>query len=178
MAKTITITNGTGTGSLVNGSYSVTANVVGYNNDTLSPDNVQITENENEYSFTISANGLLTLHVTEEGTPNGTPIVGATFIRTDAAGYGYGDPITTDEQGDAVFENVPYAETDAPTLYYKQTASDGNHEFDAENQSITLNTVTNTIQIANPAGETRTIRLTDTNYANLAIESGTLTFTN
>lgn len=176
MAKTVTINNGTGEVSLINGTYCVTANVIGYDNDSLSPDSVNVETGINTYAFTIAANGTLILHVTEEGTENGTPIVGATFIRTDAAGYGYGDSITTDEQGNAVFNNVPYAEANTPTVYYKQTASDGDHEFNVEVQQVDLTEALTTIQIANPRGEERTIRLTDANYPNLAIESGTLTF--
>ena len=37
---------------------------------------------------------------------------------------------------------------------------------------------TSTIEIENPVGATRTITLTDTNYANLPISSGTITLTN
>ena len=178
MAKTITITNGTGTGSLINNAYSVTASVAGYDNTSIDPASITVEEGTNTYAFTIAANGTLTLHVTEDGTASGTPIVGATFVRTDAAGYQYGDAITTDAQGDAILANVPYDATNAPTIYYKQTASDGDHEFEDNVKQIDLTESETTIQIANPAGDERTIRLTDANYANLAIESGTITFTN
>lgn len=177
MAKTVTITNGTGTAELINDTYAVTANVTGYDNSSIAPSSVTVVNGTNNYAFTISATGTLTLHVTEDGTTTGTPIVGATFIRTDSTGTEYGTQITTDSNGDAVFNNVPYAATDAPTIYFKQTASDGNHEFDTTVQNTTLTTSTETIQITNQPGATRTITLTDENYNDLPI-TGSLTLTN
>lgn len=178
MAKVINITNGTGTGELINDNYSVTATVTGYDNTSVNPATVSVVEGTNEYAFTISANGTLTLHVTEDGTASGTPIVGATFIRTDSTGNEYGNVITTDTNGDAVFANVPFDATNAPIIYFKQTASDGSHEFISTVQNTTLSTSTETLQIQNTVGATRTITLTDTNYENLPIDSATLTFTN
>ena len=178
MAKIINITNGQGTESLINGQYTVEANVTGYENSSINPSSVNIVEGTNTYQFTISATGTLTLHVTEDGTSTGTPIVGATFVRTDSTGNEYGSTITTDSNGDAVFNNVPYAAPDAPTIYYKQTASDGDHEFDDEVASTTMTTSTSTVEIENEPGATRTITLTDANYANLPIETGTLTLNN
>ena len=178
MAKTINIVNGTGTGELINDTYQVTADVVGYDNASISPNSITVDASTNTYSFTISADGTLTLHVTEDGTAGGTPIVGATFVRTDESGTEYGSVITTDASGNAVFNNVPYAATGAPTIYYKQTASDLDHEFDNTVQSTTLTTNTATIEVQNPVGATRTISLLDENYANLPIDSGTLTLTN
>lgn len=178
MAKTITITNGTGSAELINDSYTVTSNVTGYDNTSILPSSVDITAGTNSYAFTISATGTLTLHVTEDGTSTGTPIVGATFIRTDSTGNQYGSVITTDSNGDAVFNNVPYAESGAPTIYYLQTASDGNHEFSNTVASTTMTTSTATLEIQNAPGATRTITLTDTNYQNLPIENGSITLTN
>lgn len=178
MAKTITITNGTGTASLINDTYTVTSNVTGYDNTSILPASVDIVNGTNSYAFTISSNGTLTLHVSEDGTATGTPIVGATFIRTDASGNEYGTAITTDSNGDAVFNNVPYDATNAPTIYFKQTASDGNHEFDTTVQNTTMTTQTSTLEITNTPGATRTITLTDANYTNLPIGEGTITLTN
>lgn len=177
MAKTVTITNGTGTVELINDTYTVTADVTGYDNTSIDPSSITVDASTNTYAFTIAATGTLTLHVTDDGTSTGTPIVGATFIRTDASGNEYGTAITTDAQGNAVFNNVPFAATDAPTIYYKQTASDGDHEFDTTVQSTTLTTQTSTVEIQNLPGATRTINLTDANYANLPI-TGSLTLTN
>ena len=175
MSKVININNGTGTGELINGSYTVTANVTGYDNTSINPSSVNIEAGTNTYAFTISATGTLTLHVTEDGTTTGTPIVGATFVRTDSSGTEYGTPITSDTNGDAVFNNVPFDATNAPLIYYKQTASDGDHEFDQTVQSTTLTTSTSTVEIINQPGATRTINLTDANYSNLPIESGSIT---
>lgn len=178
MAKVITITNGTGTGELINDTYAVTAEVTGYNNTSIDPSTLNVVEGTNDYAFTIAATGTLTLHVTEDGTSTGTPIVGATFVRTDSQGTEYGNTITTDDTGNAVFNNVPFAETGAPLIYFKQTASDGDHEFDATVQNTTMTTSEETLEIQNTPGATRTITLMDANYQNLPIDSGTITLTN
>ena len=177
MAKIVTITNGTGTGELINDSYTVTANVTGYDNTSIDPSSINVVEGTNSYAFTIAATGTLTLHVTEDGTSSGTPIVGATFVRTDSSGNVYGTAITSDASGDAVFNNVPFADSGAPTIYFKQTASDGDHEFDSTVQNTNMTTSTETVQITNQPGASRTITLTDANYTNLPID-GELTFTN
>lgn len=178
MAKTVIITNGTGSTELINDTYSVTANITGYDNTSIDPASISVTEGVNNYTFTVSATGTLTLHVTDNGTEAGTPIVGATFIRTDSAGTEYGSIITTDSNGDAVFNNVPFDDTNAPTIYYKQTSSDNDHEFDNTVQNTIMTTSTSTIQIENSKGATRTISLTDANYTNLPIDSGSITLTN
>jgi len=178
MAKIININNGQGSEELINGQYTVEANVTGYENTSINPNSISVVEGTNAYQFTISATGTLTLHVTEDGTTTGTPIVGATFVRTDSTGTEYGGVITTDTNGDAVFNNVPFDATNAPTVYYKQTASDGDHEFINTVQQATLTTSTSTVEIQNAPGATRTITLTDANYSNLPIESGTLTLDN
>ena len=172
MAKpyTVSITGGTGTEAILNDSYNVTASVPGYDNASILPATVNIVDGTNNYAFTIAATGTLTIHVTEDGTSTGTPIVGATFVRTDASGTVYGSTITTDSQGDAVFDNVPFATTGAPLIYYKQTASDGEHEFDATVQNTTLTTSAATVEVANATPATRTITLTDANYTNLPID--------
>ena len=177
MAKTIVITNGSGTSNLINDTYSVTAAVTGYDNTSINPSSINVVEGTNTYAFTISATGTLTLHVTEDGTQSGTPIVGATFVRTDSTGNTYGSAITSDTNGDAVFDNVPFDSTNAPTIYFKQTASDGDHEFSDQVQSTTMTTSTSTVEIQNSLGALRTISLTDANYANLPID-GSLTLTN
>lgn len=178
MAKVINITNGTGTGELINDTYTVTATVTGYDDTSIDPSTLNIVEGTNSYALSISATGTLTLHVTDDGTATGNPIVGATFYRTDSVGTEYGTVITSDSNGDAVFNNVPFDATNAPTIYYKQTASDGDHEFVNTVQSTTMTSSTSTIEVENPVGATRTITLTDTNYSNLPISSGTITLTN
>ncbi len=178
MNKNVVITNGTGNIDLINGSYTVSASVNGYDNTSILPTSINVVEGTNEYNFTIAADGVLSLHVTEDGTSSGTPVVGATFVRTDSNGVEYGSVITSDSNGDAVFNNVPYATTDAPIIYYKQTASDGNHEFSSAVANTSMTASTATVEVANPLGASRTINLTDANYANLPIDSGTLTLNN
>ena len=178
MNKTVNINNGVGTIDLINGSYTVTSNTIGYDDTTISPSSITVEEGTNTYSFTIAATGALTIHVTEDKTESGTPVVGATFVRTDENGVEYGTPITTNSSGDAVFNNVPFATENAPVIYFRQTASDGNHEFDNTVQNTTMTSDTSTIQIQNTIGATRTINLTDANYENLPIETSILTLTN
>lgn len=177
MAKTIVITNGSGTSNLINDTYSVTSSVTGYDNTSINPSSINVVEGTNTYAFTISATGTLTLHVTEDGTQSGTPIVGATFVRTDSTGNTYGSAITSDTNGDAVFNNVPFDSTNAPTIYFKQTASDGDHEFSDQVQNTTMTTSTSTVEIQNTIGALRTISLTDANYENLPLD-GSLILTN
>lgn len=177
MAKTIVITNGSGTSNLINDTYSVTSSVTGYDNTSINPSSINVVEGTNTYAFTISATGTLTLHVTEDGTQSGTPIVGATFVRTDSSGNTYGSAITSDTNGDAVFNNVPFDSTNAPTIYFKQTASDGDHEFSDQVQNTTMTTSTSTVEIQNTIGALRTISLTDANYENLPLD-GSLILTN
>ncbi len=172
MAKpyNISINGGSGTAQVLNDSYNVTANVAGYNNASILPASLDVTAGTNNYALTIAATGTLTLHVTEDGTESGTPIVGATFARTDSLGTAYGSEITTDASGNAVFENVPFDSTNAPLIYYKQTASDGEHEFDDTIQNTSLTTSTSTVEIENAVPATRTFTLTDANYANLPLD--------
>lgn len=49
-----------------------------------------------------------------------------------------GKEITTNDDGNAVFENVSYAQTGSNTIYYKQISGDGGHTFDDTVKSITM----------------------------------------
>ena len=177
MNKTVNINDGSGSVDLVNGTYNVSASVNGYDNTSIDPSSINVIEGTNNYNFTIAATGTLTLHVSEDGTSSGTPVVGAIFIRTDESGNEYGSEITTSASGDAVFEKVPYAESDAPTIYFKQKSSDGDHEFNSNVQNTTLTTSTLTVEIVNTKAATRTIGLTDENYTGLPIDTGSLSIT-
>lgn len=171
----INITNGTGSGRVLNGEYSVTANVTGYDNASILPATQEITAGTDSYAFTIASTGTLTLHVTEDGTAGGTPVVGATFLRCDSGGATYGAAVTSDASGNAVFNFVPFAAADAPLIYYKQTASDGDHEFNPALVNTSMTASTQTIEVTNSLAALRTVALTDTNYANLPIETGSIT---
>lgn len=178
MAKpyTIDIIDGTATSNVATGTYKVTSEIAGYDNASISPAEVTVTEDVTSYAFKVSANGTLTLHVTEDGTDSGTAIVGATFSRCDKSGNEYGDPVVTDDLGNATFDHVPYAESDAPLIYYKQITSDGDHDFSSELANTSLSEETLTVEIANGLPPESTITLTDANYEDLPIESGVITF--
>lgn len=177
MGKSITITNGSGTSEILTGTYSVTVSSNGYDESSITPSSVQIKSDTSEYKFSIAGNGTLTLHVSEDGTSGGKAVVGAKFIRTDSSGTVYGSEITTDSNGNAIFANVPYSATNAPNIYFKQTLSDGEHEYSSDIITVTLDTITKTYEIMNALPSSKTIILTDSNYENLPIESAIITLT-
>lgn len=176
MAKpySITITNGVGQANVLEDSYSVTSNTPGYLDSSIDPKTLDITGSASEYSLKISGEASLTLHVTDTGTSTGVPIVGAKFIRCDRLGNTYGSEVTTDSTGNAVFQNLPYAQENAPDVFYKQTTGDGTHTFDSTLKSIILDSVTNTKEVENPLPPLKTFKLEDANYTGLMIESGTI----
>ncbi len=169
----IPITNGKGSKMLLNGSYDVTSNIKGYDNSTIKPNILNIT-NETTYNFTIEAKGTLTIHISDDGTSTGVPIIGATIYRTDSSGNTYGEAIITDDNGEAILKNVPYSENNAPLIYFIQTTSDGEHTFNEEIQNTSLQTETKTIEITNPEVTERTFNITDATYENLPIEDGNI----
>lgn len=170
---TIPITNGKGSIKLVTGTYSAQAVAGGYDATTLNPKSVTIVDGTELYAFTISANGVLTLHVTDTGDPStGVQVVGAKFIRTDSTGTIVGTEIITGTDGNAVFNNVPFAESGSNTIYYKQISSDGGHTFDDAVKSIVMTEETKTIQITNPPAPTRNFTLMDASFPNIPVIDG------
>ena len=170
---TIPITNGKGSIELVTGTYNVTAVAGGYDSSTLAPTSVNIVDGVETYAFTISAKGTLTLHVTDTGDAStGIDIFGAKFVRTDSTGTILGTEITTDQEGNAVFNNVPYAATDSNPIYYKQISSDGGHTFDDTVKSIIMTEETQTIEITNPTAPERHFTLMDASYTNIPVMDG------
>lgn len=170
---TIPITNGKGSIELVTGKYKATAVVEGYDVSTLNPTSVDIIDSTDTYAFTISAKGTLTLHVTDTGDPNtGVQIVGAKFIRTDSTGTIVGNEITTNDDGNAIFNNVPFAESGSTAIYYKQIASDGGHTFDDNVKSIVMTEASETVQITNPTAPVRNFTLMDASFPNIPIIDG------
>lgn len=170
---TIPITNGKGSIELVTGTYNVTAVAGGYDSSTLAPTSVNIVNGVETYAFTISAKGTLTLHVTDTGDAStGIDIFGAKFVRTDSTGTILGTEITTDQEGNAVFNNVPYAATDSNPIYYKQISSDGGHTFDDTVKSIIMTEETQTIEITNPTAPERHFTLMDASYTNIPVMDG------
>lgn len=178
LTKDVIITDGTATSNILNGSYTVSSAAAGYDNTSLDPKTVVVSADTTVISFKISATGTLTLHVTEDGTAGGTPVVGAVFARCDKNGTTYGNTITTDASGNATFSNVPFGETSTSNVYYKQTASDGSHTFDDTLKTVQLTQSATTVEVTNAPAPERTINLTDANYNDLPIESATLTFQN
>ena len=166
---TVSIINGSGSIELTNGTYNATAVVNGYNANTLNPKNVTIVDNTDTYYFTISADGVLTLHVVDN---DGIDVVGARFIRTDSTGTVQGLEVTTNQNGNATFENVPFSNTSGLPIYYKQVASDGGHTFDDTLKSIVLTEQNKTVEIVNPNAPVRKFTLMDANYNNIPINNG------
>ncbi len=170
---TIPITNGKGSIELVTGTYNATAVVGGYDSSTLNPQSITIVDGKETYAFTISAKGTLTLHVTDTGeATTGIQIVGAKFIRTDSTGSVVGKEITTNSDGDAVFENVPFAASGSNAIYYKQISSDGAHTFDDGVKSIVMINEMQTIQVTNPEAPVRNFTLMDASFPNIPIIDG------
>ena len=176
---TIPITNGKGSIELVTGTYKATAVVEGYDVSTLNPTSVDIIDSTDTYAFTISAKGTLTLHVTDTGEKvSGIQVVGAKFIITDETGTTQGKEATTNQDGNALFENVPYYETDSPVIYYKQISSDGAHTFDGSVKSVIMNEQNITVEIENPNAPERNITLTDASYPSIVIKDAQITLEN
>lgn len=170
----VNITNGSGSENIANGSYSVSVTSTGYDESSINPSSIVVNDSTNSFDFTISASGSLTLHVTEDGTSGGVAVVGASFYRCDSNGITYGDAVTTDDTGNAVLPNLPYAESGAPVVYYKQVNSDSAHNFDDTLKNITLTQVATTVEVVNAQATVKTFNLTDANYSGLDIGTATL----
>ena len=173
MGKTIIITDGNGTKCVEDGSYDVTANVAGYDNSTLNPEQLNIIDGVDEYELTIGATGTLTIDLVEAGAGNNTPIEGAKFIRCDSDGNPYGPEIETDAQGQASFNNVPYG-MGGSTIYFKQTSTPECYKIIPELLQLQMISPTKTIELENEKVATKIFYLTDANYPELPIENGTL----
>ena len=139
----IPITNGVGSKELLSGSYDVSVlgtYASGYDNSSINPKILNVLNNENTYNLTIVASGTLTIHVSDDGTSIGVPIIGAKFYRTDNVGNTYGEVVTSDDEDNAVLNNVPFNVTaTSPIVYFIQIASDGEHTFSEEVHSATMN---------------------------------------
>ncbi len=173
----VTITNGSGSQAMQNGAYDVSATAAGYDVSTLSPTTFTATQEGATQAFTLSANGTLTFNVNETGAAGGTPITSGSLVMTDATGTTeYGQPVAIGADGNAVFNNVPYGSTTEPfQLYFKQLATDENHNIFEGVISVEMTAQTQTEYIQNTAAATQNFTLTDENY-NLPI-NGSLTFT-
>lgn len=170
---TIQITNGKGSIELVDGTYMAQGVAGGYDASTFSPKSVTIVSGTDTYAFTIGANGTLTLHVTDTGNPDsGIAVVGAKFVRTDSTGNIIGNEVISNQEGNAIFNNVPFAPSGSNAIYYKQIAGDGGHTFDATVKSIVMTEENQTVQVTNPNAPVRNFTLMDASYANIPIIDG------
>ena len=115
---------------ITNGTYTVEAEILGYDNTSIDPNSIEIKEGTNSYTFQIAATGTLTSHVSDDGTNIGVPIIGAIFKRCDREGCEYGVEVISDDSGNAIFNNVLYSGNGTPpTIYINQISFDGEHTF-------------------------------------------------
>lgn len=69
----------------------------------------------------------------------------------------YGNPVTTDVDGTARLEHLPYDTYTPYKIYIKQTSSDGLHTFVTEVKEIEMDGETKEIEISNPEAISRNI---------------------
>ena len=174
----VTITDGTGSQAMQKGTYSVSATANGYDASTLTPKTFTATDAPGSETFTLSATGTLTFIVNETGADGGTAITSGSIVMTDSTGNTqYGQPVTIDASGNAVFANVPYGTTGDPIqLYFKQLSTDENHNIFEGVISVSMTSETQTEYVQNTAIAVQTFTVSDANYPGLQID-GTLTFT-
>lgn len=166
----VQITNGKGTIHLTDGTYKATALAEGYDVTTLEPKEVLIEQDKDTYAFTISATGTLTIHVTDAGEQSGSPVSGAKFIRTTNTGTSLGIEAISGQDGNAIFNNVPFSESGNIKIYYRQITSDGEHTFIDTLKTVTMTNSTLTEEISNPLAPLRNLTLTDISLPNITIE--------
>ncbi len=172
----VTITDGTGSEAIQNGTYDVTATVTGYDESTLEPTTFTADGTASTTDFTIAADGTLTFNVNETGAAGGTPITSGEIVMTDASGNTqYGQPVTIGADGNAVFDNVPY-DTAGFTLYFRQLSSDPTHNPETDVITVNMTAQTQTEYVENTAAAVETFTLTDRNYTGLPVD-GTLNLT-
>ena len=174
----VQITNGSGSENMKKGTYSVTVSAAGYDATSLSPTSFTASETAGSGSFTVSAEGVLTLIFNETGAEGGTPITGGSVIMTDATGTTeYGSAVTVSATGQAVFNNVPYVAGTGYSLYFVQKATDENHNLYEGVISVSMENATQTVYVQNTPIAAQTFALTDANYSGLPVSSATMTFT-
>ncbi len=169
MAKII-IVNGTAQETLPAGTYSGSTTATGYATETIT--DLVISASQNLVELTIGATGSLTITLTDS--VSGDPIKGAKFKRSNADGTTtYGNESTeTDDNGQTTFQNLPWAASGAPAVYFMQTATDIYHTLPTTPITTTLTTESgNTLTATNVHNDERTVSLTDKNYLGMPIDS-------
>lgn len=176
----VSITNGTGSQMMTPGNYTVSATYApGYDITSLSPTTYTATSPTGTGTFTLTASGTLTIIFNETGAEGGTPITSGNVVMTDQTGdIEYGSAVNIDSTGTAVFNNVPYGSTEAPyTLYFKQLASDTEHNIYPDVFIVGMGSATQTEYILNThIPTTQSITLSDGTYSGLPVSSAVLDF--
>ena len=172
----VQITNGQGSQNMQSGNYSVTVNANGYEATTLSPVSYTATSG-GVGNFTVSACGVLTIVFNETGAEGGTPITSGSVVMTDENGETqYGSPVSINEDGEAVFNNVPFNLDNPYQLHFKQLSSDSNHLPYPDVFTVGMGTETQTEYVINlPLCEEQEFNLSDANYG-FPIAEATLDF--
>ena len=174
----VQITIGSGSENMKKGAYSVTVSAAGYDATSLSPTSYTATESAGSGSFTVSADGVLTLVFNETGAQGGTPVTGGSVVMTDSTGSTeYGSAVTIDATGQAVFNNVPYIDGTGYQLYFVQKSSDDSHNVYSGVISVSMETATQTQYVLNSPIAAQSFTLTDANYSGLPVADATLVFT-
>lgn len=93
-------------------------------------------------------------------------------------GQEYGNPVTTDVDGNAKLEHLPFDTRTPQKIYIKQTSSDGSHTFESAVKEIDIDSENKEIEIINPEATSRNIILNDAKYPNYPISDGDITFKN
>ena len=174
----VSITNGSGSEEMKKGTYTVSVTANGYEATTLNPTSYTATESAGSGSFTLSANGTLTLTFNDTGAQGGNPITSGSVVMTDSTGATeYGSAVTVGATGEAVFNNVPYNATTPYVLYFVQKATDADHNIYENVITVNMSSVTQTEYVINSPIATQTFTLTDANYSGLPVAEATLVFT-
>jgi hypothetical protein len=159
--------------------------LTGYNKATL-PATVTVDGSATPIAMTVGATGTLYLHAVDVDSPT-TPIAGVQFIRVykdyvPATPTTYGTATTaTSATGDTTFTNVPFAATGAPNIYFTLVTTP---DYILDPTTYPNGFVTTTVLTENDSATFTTVSLkkivdqnftiTDANYANLPIETGTI----
>ena len=172
----VQITNGQGSAKMQSGNYAVTVNANGYDATTLSPDSYTATSG-GVGNFTVSACGVLTIVFNETGAEGGAPIESGSVVMTDETGeIQYGSPVSINENGEAVFNNVPFNLDTPYQLHFKQLSSDEEHMAYPDVFTVGMGTETQTEYVLNqPICEEQNFTLSDANYG-FPIADATLDF--
>lgn len=174
----VQITNGSGSENMKKGTYSVTVTANGYEATTLSPASYTATESAGSGSFTVSADGVLTLIFNETGASGGTAITSGSVVMTDSTGVTeYGSAVTIDASGQAVFNNVPFNSGTPYVLYFVQQATDSGHNLYEGVITVNMSSAAQTEYVVNSPIAAQTFTLTDANYSGLPVADATLEFT-